>query len=297
MPNMLDVMKRTGTDESVGLLEESIQTHPELDIIEARTISGFQFDVLKRSELPTVAFRKANEGTDAVNSKYSNEEVKTFIVNAQIKCDKVIADRAEDGRAGYITDEQAGVLESTNRLLCSKFYYGDGKNDDFVGLQNFVDASMIVNAEGTGNALSSVYAVKTGTQDVKFIFGDKGSFNFTDVKEETITGSNDKDMPGYTCWLELYPGLQLINKHSVACINHLNATDKGLNDDMLAELINKFPAGYTPDAIFMTRRSRMQLQKSRQAVNATGAPVPTPTEYEGIKIVITDSLVNTESAW
>jgi hypothetical protein len=67
-----------------------------------------------------------------------------------------------------------------------------------------------------------------------------------------------------------------------------------------------FPAGFVPDAIFMSRRSRTQLRTSRSALvslNSTGKQgdigggavyAPTPTDFEGIPIIATDSILNTE---
>jgi len=38
-----------------------------------------------------------------------------------------------------------------------------------------------------------------------------------------------------------------------------------------------------------------QLRDSRTATNVTGAPAPRPTEVEGIPIIVTDAIVNTEA--
>jgi hypothetical protein len=44
----------------------------------------------------------------------------------------------------------------------------------------------------------------------------------------------------------------------------------------------------------MSRRSLFQLQSSRTATNATGAPAPIPVESHNIPIAVTDSIVDTE---
>jgi len=64
---------------------------------------------------------------------------------------------------------------------------------------------------------------------------------------------------------------------------------------MLYELVSRFPVGREPQAFFMNRRTLERLRKSRTAVNATGAPAPTPTELAGgIPIIVTDAIMNTE---
>ena len=67
-------------------------------------------------------------------------------------------------------------------------------------------------------------------------------------------------------------------------------------DDMISDLLSKFPVGVVPDYLFMTRRSRKQLQDSRTATNATGAPAPFPEEAFNVPIVLTDSILITETA-
>jgi len=59
-------------------------------------------------------------------------------------------------------------------------------------------------------------------------------------------------------------------------------------------MLHTFAAGIVPDAIFMTRRSRGQLQKSRAALNTIGMR-EVPVEYEGIPIITTDNILNTEA--
>jgi hypothetical protein len=67
--------------------------------------------------------------------------------------------------------------------------------------------------------------------------------------------------------------------------------------------LENFPSGVMPTHIFMSRRSRSQLQQSR-TVTLQGAgssrpnqPIysPLPTEFEGIPIVVTDSILNTDA--
>ena len=57
----------------------------------------------------------------------------------------------------------------------------------------------------------------------------------------------------------------------------------------------KFPVGYKPDVLLMSRRSRMQLQMSRTATTPTGSPAPYPQEAFGVPIQETDSILDTEA--
>ena len=89
-----------------------------------------------------------------------------------------------------------------------------------------------------------------------------------------------------------YVGLQSASKHSVARIKNVTAqSTKTLSDTLLAQALDLFPAGIMPDAIFMNRRSRSQLQAARAAtislqtngrngsVGAGAVYTPTPLDF------------------
>jgi hypothetical protein len=69
---------------------------------------------------------------------------------------------------------------------------------------------------------------------------------------------------------------------------------KGLTDILLSNLLELAPVGKMPTLLVMSRRSRGQLQRSRTTYSPTGAPAPIPTEYEGIPIMTSDNVSNTE---
>jgi len=98
--------------------------------------------------------------------------------------------------------------------------------------------------------------------------------------------------------------MQIGSQDVVRRILNLTAeNNKTLTDQLLADAMSTFPVGYSPDAIFMSRRSRAQLQKSRtvtlfgQGTTRANQPLvaPIPTEYEGIPIIVTDSILNTDA--
>lgn len=315
LPTLLDIAKRSGNDAVVGLIEEVIVVAPELSgmtaipgrglvrvpgVGAARTIKGRMYQTLVRTALPEVGFRDANEGTDAVKSEYENRLVETYILNPRWECDRAVADQAEDGPEAYIADEAIAMVKGALRTLGRQFYYGRGGGDakGHPGLIDSLDAAnMEVDAGGTSQGKgSSVWAVKFGPQDVTWVWGDQGSLDLSDVRLESIVASNGKRLTAYVQELHAYPGLQVGNRHCIGRIRDLtDENGKGLTDDLIAQLIEKFPAGVVPDALFMTRRSLAQLRNSRTATNATGAPAPYPTDWEGIPIIVTDSLTNTEN--
>jgi len=309
---MLDLAKRRCAAKEVGLIEANIAAAPEVKLIPARTIEGTGFDTLLRTGFPTVEFTGLNEGVAPSKSVYETKHVQCFPVRSLIQIDKA-AVSVDSPLASLQTDEASGVTEATLRKLGRQFYYGRtvGKGDvkGYYGLVDFVDNTMIVNATGTtANGATSVYFVKFGVKDVQLIFGKNSVLTLPPFRDETATDGNGKKFDASVAHLTGWAGLQCTNPNSLVRICNLTAENgKGLTDSLLASGLALFPAGVTPDAIFMTRRSRKQLQDDRAAKVAlqgngkTGtlgggsAYAPTPTEFEGIPIVVTDSLLNTEA--
>jgi hypothetical protein len=148
-----------------------------------------------------------------------------------------------------------------------------------------------------------VWLVRFGPKHVQWVWGNDGQLQPSDIRVESVAMGTDPEtyMEAYVQTFLGRPGLQVGSLLSVVRIKKLTAeTGKGLNDDLIADALAKFPEGTTPDAIFMTKRSHGQLQKSRTAVNPTGAPAPFPTEIQGIAgnnipLYVTAGITDTES--
>ena len=97
---LLDIAKRNSADSAVGLIDEAITGFmPEIKFGAARSINGLNYKTLVRTELPSVAFRNANEGSTESKGKTVQRLVETYIMNPQWTADKAVADRSEDGAA------------------------------------------------------------------------------------------------------------------------------------------------------------------------------------------------------
>lgn len=296
---LLDIAKKNNSDAVVGLIDEASVAHPEWRIGFARTINGTQYKTLVRTALPDVGFRKANEGIETKKSTLVNRLVECFIVDGSWDMDKAVADADEDGPESACALEASGHLEAAITAVCKQLYYGTasgvtGAADGFQGLQSLCDASMLVNANGTGDASSSVYAVKWGIKAVGFVFGRQGKFAEGDILTQQIT-KDSKQMWAYVQELQGWIGLQVASKYSFGRIKNIT-TAAPLTDDLLGDLYAKFPVGQKPDVFLMSRNSQRLLQNSRTATNPSGDPAPFPNDAFGVPIEPTDSIVDTETA-
>jgi hypothetical protein len=296
---LLDIAKANGSDAAVGLIEEVMTYSPEVSLGAARTIKGLSYKTLVRTTLPTAAFRNANEGVAATKSNWENRVVECFTLNPRWECDKAVADRYEDGAQAFIALEADGIMRAAMLTLGSQFYYGTSNDaKGFPGLLAAYDAAgMVIDAGGTtANTASSVWGVKWGPKAVQWVYGADGELGVSDVSEQRVLDANNNPYTAYVQELLAYPGLQIGNRYAVGRIKKLTAdSGKGLTDGLISQFLAKFPVGYKPDVLLMSRRSRMQLQMSRTATTPTGAPAPYPQEAFGVPIQETDSILDTES--
>lgn len=302
-PTLLDIAQATGSDGIAGMIEEVIQFVPEVQFGAARTIKGTTFKTTVRVELPTGSgYRDANSGASAAKSRREQRQFECAIIDRPWLCDKVIADGHEDGAAAYIASEGIAVVQAQLMEMGRQFYYGVGNaTKGHPGLLAMYDsANMTVDAGGTtANTGSSVWAVTWGEQGAQWLYGNgTNPLQLTDVKEVVLPDPNDstKMLTWYHQQLLAWSGLKLGNLKTCARIKKLTAeAGKTLNDSLLRQLLQKYPIGYKPDAIFLTKRSMTQLIDSRTATTATGAEVPKPTHFDNVPLIETDSLLDTES--
>lgn len=308
---LLDVAKSNGSDAIVGLVEENLSYAPEVGMFPVRSIVGTSFKTLVRSGLPTVDFIAASQGIAASKSTFDNKLFECGILGGRIEVWKSVLDSPENGPAADIkAAEASGVMEAALRKVGRQIFYGKtslGSALGFVGLVSLVDSTMLYDATGTtANTGSSIYFVKFGAKDIQLVMGRNATMELSPFRVESLEDAEGNKGPGEVADLCSWIGLQAASKYSVARIKNVTAdSGKGCTDALLAAGLQLFPSGVMPDAIFMSRRSRNQLQASRATVaqlstgkdqlrDGSDAYVPTPTNFEGIPIIGTDSILNTE---
>ncbi len=314
---LLDIAKRNGHDAIVGIIDEATKAVPEVSglnpesgivipgVGDSRTITGTSYKTLIRTSLPTVPFRDGNQGSAGLKSTWANRIVETFIMNPRWNVDKAIADKSEDGWQMLMSDEAFGIVTAAFQTLGRQFYYGrntaaalGGDAKGFSGLIDVYDAvSRVVDAGGTtADTGSSVWAVKFGPQAVRWVYGANGAIDPTAVDQRDVLDAGSLPYTAYFQEMFLYPGLQVSSPRYLARLKKLTAdATKGLTDLKLSALMETFDVGIRPDALFMSKRSRRQLRDSRTATNDTGKEAPLPADYDGIPIVVTESISITES--
>lgn len=337
---MLDLAKRKGSDQVVGLLEDTVTFAPELNVLAGRPIIGTQYKTTHRT-LPTVSFRKANDGSDTVKGAYSQKLHECMIVDGQMQADKAVVDAegtgsGPEGSIGNIlVDEAQGVIMAAYITVGAQMYYGTGQDaNGFIGFNSLMPTlnaaknsnPVVVGAGGTtASVQTSAYLVWESIKGVHFIFGGNNSLTMLpEWRIQQVNGANSKAMTAYVNNLQGWIGLAVNHPLSVARIANINlATDtKPLTDALVAKALSYMPLQMRGEVIanvnnggpnkwggglklFMNPQAAYSLQQSRSPVSSgTGTAITSdrplsfadlPTSSNGVPIVLTDSIVNTEA--
>ncbi len=319
-PTLLDVSKMVGNDVSVGLIEENLTAAPEVASFMARVIPGTSYKVLTATGDPTTGFTGANEGIAPTKSTLEQRLHECYIFRAAVAIDLAVQ-RASEGLGVPDLEmlEASRVTKAGLREIGSQIWYGttnDAKG--FGGLKAFtpktlssgtIGSSIVVDAAGTtAGTGSSIYAVKFGLQDVHLVFGNNQTLQLGEFANQMLTDASNGQYAARVAQLTAWIGMQIGSVNSVGRILNLTAdSGKTASDSFISQLMEKFPVGVVPDAFFMSRRSASQLARSRtvtifsQAGVAPNAAKTTPTiatrvqDWDGIPIIVTDSILNTDT--
>ena len=313
MAKIIDLVTSAGqVDVTRGIVEEALAAVPEMDFFDADVIAGTVINTLARISLPTVAFRNIG---DPVSSSRSGYEMRPATL-------KMLSGRAEVSEAevkanGLMTKDEQLVAESVAVLtaafhtLAKQIWTGsDAKG--FTSAMALVDAAMVTRAgAGTTGANTSVWFVGNGAKTKCGIIFSKESGILSDADVEFRLGDiliKDGDgkvtgcEPGWIGDLTSYAAFHVANKKALARLCNVTA-ETGLTDDMLTDCIEAYEQnnkGAKPDAIFMSYGARKMLRKSRNlALKAEGVDLaryaPTPTDIDGIPIIATTAIPDTEA--
>jgi hypothetical protein len=294
-----DVVAINTTEEIVGIIQEAETTHPEVKLFPASPVEKTTYKTIVRTVLPTAGFRAINAGRTRSRGTIAARTVECKFLDGSWDMDQAALSGVDWGDP--ILDETSASLLAVLATFCKQIWYGtDNDSAGFSGVAQILDDSdddMVVDAGGTtADTASSVFAVKFGLRHAALAWGNDGEITAGEIVEQQLyDGSSDPYM-GIAQAIHGWAGLQITNYKAIGRICNLTAdSGKGLTDDLIADLLEQFPIGGKPDALFMSQRSQRQLQDSRTATNPTGNPAPFPNEAFGVPIEPTDSIINTEA--
>ncbi len=310
---MLDVAKKKGNLKEIGMIEEIGLSAPEVTALHTVAGSPTTFKVPVRDGVAKPKFRPANAPAGFVASTYKQRNVELFPLSALAFVDNVVLQSADEAEQTILSDEANGVAQGALLSVGAQTFYGQRLDKNgFPGLPDYIDDTMLMSANAAKQDTeegTSVYLVCSGPKGVQYRYGrdrilSLGAFRDMSIQAKDPETGEVGMISGKGADLLTFVALVCLSELTQARLKNLDA-DHPLTDDLLADLIYKFPAGIKPTHFIMNRQSAAQLRKSRQVVAASvnGAKVsggsitsaPMPTEAHGIPIIITDSIVNNEA--
>ena len=272
---------------------------PVLAALSAFSVPGTQLLYMKQTAAPASNFRLLNDGVDNDVATYTQVSVDLAIADASFNIDIAAAEGYRLGAAAFIALQMRNHMQSMMASIEDEIING-GHTNGFASLSDELDAvadETVISAGGTtADTGSSVYLIRSGFNDTQVAWGNEGVIEAKDTTIVRTSGSSAGTYPSYYTAVTGYCGLIYGSSYSAGRIANITEdSGKGLTDALIAEALSKFPAGRGPNMLAMNRRSLFQLQNSRTATNATGAPAPYPAEAFGVPIIVTDQISSTEA--
>lgn len=314
---LFDVNKLTGNDVAVGLIEENLTYAPAVSAFQSRVIPGTQYKIVKATTLPTTGFTQANQGIAITKSTLDQQLVECFIFRGAVEIDLAVSRASEGlGMPDLEMIEASRVTRSALLTIDNQIFNGTATGTGFSGLKAFTPktatagtSSIVFDAGGTtAGTASSIYAVKFGLQDVHLVYGNNQVLQLGEFRDQQLTDSAGGKYGGRVAELTSHIGLQIGNVNCVGRILNVTAdSGRTATDAMISQLFERFPVGFTPDALFMSRRSAGQLARSRSvtlfsqvgvtpnASKSTPNIVTRANDWEGIPIILSDNISNTDA--
>jgi hypothetical protein len=268
---------------------------------------GTDHKYIKESAAPVVGFRAPNAGRAHGKSADTNVTINLSILDACHHQDAKLADSyPKGGASAFMARESRRHLRAAFKAAEKQIFYGTGSGVDgaaagFVGLAdnaqlNALADAMVLNANGDAGAgaWADVWLIRTGEADMELILGQDGNIDLKEFYKQQMQDGSGLWFPAYVQDIDGWMGCKIGGARSVGRIVNLdmrvNATTGILTDDLLDDAFELFPTDAKPNLIVMNERARKQLRQSRTATRADGQKAPMPTEWEGVEIVVTDSL-------
>lgn len=293
-PTLLDLAKLNSGGRPNHFVDIVPDAAAEVGSIPALPIDGINFKTARRIVLADAPFRAANETATGDRDELEVILTQCALVSPMDRCDKMIADGYAGGREAFFEIKNRGIVRNATITIGTGLFYGTGAAEDFIGLRSLMPkgGTQVIDAGGaTANEGSSIYGLKLGYDAVHFVISKSTPLQANKPYEQQHRATNGTVFAGYSFGASIWIGLAVENPKAVCRICNLTTeAGKGATDSRIAEMLSKCPKGFTPDRLYMSRRSLMQLRQSR------GHTTDGPEMWSnGVQIIEANSLTDSEA--
>jgi hypothetical protein len=310
---LADLMQRRGAPAlDRKIVDETQHAAPLFKRLPSRVISGTVYRYMKRDTLPKVGPRPINAGAEAHKASYKSANAECHYYDGVIMLDKALADADPDGRNELMADEARATMKGTMFGLEQSLFYpqefGAPCLRQTIGDYMAMSANPNIKDETAWTAGgASVWLLHVADGALENIFGNSKAIAFGPIEKQDVqrpTGKADGSMGSMTALIQhcsFWRGFVQKNVFAVDAILNESA-DNPLTDEMLAKAVDMFPASMRPNLIVMNPATRSRLRASRSTAityrkgqSGQTAYAVTPTEWDGIEIMVTDGIINDET--
>lgn len=322
-PTIIDVTKRTDPDGNIAaigeLLNQTNEVIPDVPMIEGNLPTGHRATI--RTGLPTIYFRKLNQGIKPSKSTTAQVDETTCMMEARAQIDVDLA-MLNGNTAEWRTSENTPFIESMGQAFVSKLFYGNVgvEPETFSGLAtrysdrtNALNKENIVNGGGTQADNTSIWLIGWGEQTVYGIYpkGSQGGLQHKDLGEMDAfdAGDTNSRYRALVDWYQWKCGLVVKDWRfavRIANIDVSNLTSQANQADLLelmAVAVDKIPKdmGASARLCFYANRTirtilRIQCMNRPNVYLTVGNEESKPKlSFDGIPIKLVDQILNNEA--
>lgn len=260
---------------------------------------------------PSGSFRGFNEGVPKTAGRTIKIVENLSMLEDYAEVDKALADM-NPNKNEFIDQENVLHVSGLSENWATKLFYGNEGKDprQFTGFGPRTDtlaAKRVISCGGTGNDLTSVYAIQFSPVNGVHMVYPMGHPNMGVTSkylgEHTVQDGDGNQYQAYRTHFKIYGGLVVRDERCIKrlCNIETAGTSNTFDDDKLLTLINAFPHNKKGVVLYCNDTVKTQMDimaKDKTNVNYTTKNVfgEDLTHFRGIPVRVCDAILDTESA-
>lgn len=303
------IQRAKETPISQKLVDDVNYTAPFLNELPSRVLQGTTYKHRRIKSYPKFGPKKVNSGVNSTISRYEIINAECFPYQGLIIMDEMVVDADGRGKGAAMAEEARNHMRGANVALEQAIIYGTklGLENGTPGLIDGIGDYMTISADSAHNTEatkqkggSSVWAINMRADQLNVIYGNNQGIRISPEKNQLVN-VDGKDMPAVYRDIRAWVGLEVLTSFAVARLVNVTPSTP-VTDDLLASMKSLFPANQGPTVFLMNSMALESLRKSRTAAldyvkgtSGSTTAAATPTESGGIRIIVTDSIIDDET--
>jgi hypothetical protein len=307
----IELVKRANAPEAFHIIEVLRMTNQMLIDVPAKQANAGTINVTtQRVTKEAGEHRIYNRGVGKSATQTNVVRDRIAVLSTYSDVDKDMADHSGNV-AETRRSEAISIIKGMGIVQARTLIYGDsGKDDEFAGLferRNSLALTDVINAGGTGTALTSIYMVAVGP-DLFHLIYPQGAANIGVTQSDRgvidVKDPNDaaKEFPAYREYFEAQYGVTVRNPEALKRICNIPANMTG--DDLLDLILDtrrRMPDGAATYALYANLDILIKLDKTARDRSNVTYTAADPwgneiTKVRDLRCRQMDVILNTEEA-